>query len=201
MAGLSAEEVTATPPVTTATTTVEPAAGPAAAGSAAEGAAGAGEPEAEPAGTAAKGVDEVEPAEVEPLGAKADGDEVDGNLRTAGQARRHRLITMAALAPAVAAVRAAVRRGLADVSPVTRCWWPAPAAPTRLRSPWRPGSVTQRMRTHCGLVTVDPHGLQSGSGDRAAGSPGWPGTATRTRWTCGPSRSAATEAAAGGVRP
>ena len=83
-------------------------------------------------------------------------------------ARHHRLIAMAALAPAVAAVRAAVRRGLADaVARLTRCWSPAPAAPTRSRSPCAARVRHPALRTHCGLVTVD-HGLQAGSADRAA---------------------------------
>ncbi|MET7422283.1 tRNA lysidine(34) synthetase TilS [Dactylosporangium sp. NPDC005555] len=79
---------------------------------------------------------------------------------------------MAALAPAVAAVRAAVRRGLAGVAPGDTVLVACSGGADSLALAVAARFVTQRMGTHCGLVTVD-HGLQEGSGDRTARLAGW----------------------------
>ena len=74
---------------------------------------------------------------------------------------------MAALDPAVAAIRAAVRRavlGLPDAGRGRR-WSPVPAGPTRWRWP-RPPRSSRPGRSPAGLVTVD-HELQAGSAERA----------------------------------
>ena len=71
--------------------------------------------------------------------------------------------------PAVAAIRVAVRRCLADHLPRTQAplsWWPALAALIRWRWRPRPRFVASRQPSRVGLVTVD-HWLQAGSAERA----------------------------------
>ncbi|GAA0710177.1 tRNA lysidine(34) synthetase TilS [Dactylosporangium roseum] len=83
---------------------------------------------------------------------------------------------MAALAPAVAAVRTAVRRSLAAVEPalapgdtvLVACSGGADSLALAVAARF----VTHRMRLHCGMVTVD-HGLQDGSAERAVRLAGW----------------------------
>ncbi|MET7398438.1 tRNA lysidine(34) synthetase TilS [Dactylosporangium sp. NPDC005572] len=81
---------------------------------------------------------------------------------------------MAALAPAVAAVRNAVRRSLGEprLEPgevvLVACSGGADSLALAVAARF----VTQRMHVRCGLVTVD-HGLQDGSADRAARLAGW----------------------------
>src|SRR5258705_7832229 len=83
---------------------------------------------------------------------------------------------MAALAPAVAAVRTAVRHSLGAVTPalaagdtvLVACSGGADSLALAVGARF----VTQRMGVHCGLVTVD-HGLQAGSAERAARLAGW----------------------------
>ncbi|GGM33756.1 tRNA lysidine(34) synthetase TilS [Dactylosporangium sucinum] len=83
---------------------------------------------------------------------------------------------MAALAPAVAAVRNAVRRSLGAAEPrldpgdvvLVACSGGADSLALAVAARF----VTHRMRVRCGLVTVD-HGLQDGSADRAARLAGW----------------------------
>ncbi|GAA1570341.1 tRNA lysidine(34) synthetase TilS [Dactylosporangium maewongense] len=79
---------------------------------------------------------------------------------------------MAALPPAVAAVRAAVRRSLGDVAAGDTVLVACSGGADSLALAVAARFVTARLRVRCGLVTVD-HGLQAGSGERAARLAAW----------------------------
>ncbi|MEV4138259.1 tRNA lysidine(34) synthetase TilS [Dactylosporangium sp. NPDC049742] len=79
---------------------------------------------------------------------------------------------MAALPPAVAAVRAAVRRGLGDVAAGGTVLVACSGGADSLALAVAARFVTARLKVRCGLVTVD-HGLQEGSGERAARLAAW----------------------------
>jgi tRNA(Ile)-lysidine synthase len=79
---------------------------------------------------------------------------------------------MAALAPAVAAVRAAVRAHLSDLPPGCTVLVACSGGADSLALASAARFASQRANVHCGLVTVD-HGLQAGSAERAAAVASW----------------------------
>ena len=81
---------------------------------------------------------------------------------------------MAALDPAVAAVRHAVRRDLAGTAAGETVLVACSGGADSLALACAARFVAGRQGVHCGLVTVD-HGLQDGSADRAAGLVEWAG--------------------------